>query len=50
MDAMDCAITLKHAVIGLPVPPPQSIPESQRFGSFVTLMYCHVAAAVQSCF
>lgn len=43
-------LALKHAVIGLPVPPPQSIPESQGLGSFIALMYCHVAAAVQACF
>lgn len=50
METMGCAITLKHAVVSLPVPPPHSIPEAQGLGPFITLMDRHVAAAVQSCF
>lgn len=51
MDTEDCGVvTLKHAVVGFPVPPSQGVPESQGLGTFVTLMDCHVAAAVQACF
>lgn len=38
---------MEHAVVGLPVSPPQSVPESQGLRSFVTLVNRHFAAAVQ---
>ena len=42
-----CRLTLKHAVVGFPVSPPQSIPEPQGLRAFITLMNCHFAATVQ---
>lgn len=38
---------MEHAVVGLPVSPPQSVPESQGLRPFVTLVNCHFAATVQ---
>lgn len=42
-----CRLTLKHAVVGFPVSPPQSVPEPQGLRAFITLMNCHFAATVQ---
>lgn len=41
--------TLQHAIIGLPISPPQCVPESQGLWPFITFMNCHLAAAVQPC-
>ena len=47
LEALGPGLTLEHAVVGLPVSPPQSVPESQGLRSFVTLVNCHFAATVQ---
>lgn len=40
-------LTLQHAVVGLPVPPPESFPESHWFRSFIAFPNGHSAAAVE---
>lgn len=51
-NALMCSITptLQHAVIRLPVPPPEGFPESRRLRPLITFPNGDVAAAVEACF
>lgn len=45
---MDKGFTLQHTVVGLPVFSPQSLPEAWRLHSLITLVDCHLTAAVKT--